>query len=605
MTDIRDRYPARSFLLQKERRFLVRRADGAFDPTALRNAHTQLAFAPVDADVRTRLQKSVARLLCVGDAVKKGAWSYGDMEQAGRLNNAFGFPIVIEVPDGGTRSGTSKDGTKWETKLDGMSYGFLPDTIAADAEELDVIVGKDITAPMAFVIDQGDECKLALGYANAQDARGVYEKNWTAGMLKEMYEIPMEVVRALLGASPASLAKSIYAAKRMSGMSAGTVIMSNGEVIGAIKKNVGQDNRTDSASMSMEQLRDLALKPLRARLVPDVPASTPAYQVDIWIVDTYDDILVYSYQNELWRIGYALVGSDVSLVGDPVRVKRTYEDVAKSAMVQPVNKARKPEVLVEIATSWQGAEQLKPLLENIHKLGAPKHSFGIIADETTTGGSLECKSGAKVRLGSWDGDGAAWMEIHQIRKLDDESTKSAMNVGMFAGGGAKLPGQAQAQNNEDERSAQFKSRVWNAFTFLDPKRMSLTSDERVEKTVDEKPMTVWGVVLESEPNDGAGDLHRETYGPEFVINTAYDFNAWYMNLDDQHGEFIPPNRAVIIESYVTKQAEQWGARTVKPITWIMGVRIYCPELKKQILSGAKTGLSIEGFAERVPNTAAA
>jgi hypothetical protein len=165
---LRERYPASSFLLQKDRRFLVKRTDGSFDPVALRNAHVQLAFAPVDSDTRTRLQKSVARLLCVGDAVKKGAWSYGDMEAAGKLHTGFGFPVVIEVPDGGTRSGTSKDGTTWETKLNGMSYGFLPDTIAADAEELDAIVGKDITAPMAFVIDQGDECKLALGYANAQ-----------------------------------------------------------------------------------------------------------------------------------------------------------------------------------------------------------------------------------------------------------------------------------------------------------------------------------------------------------------------------------------------------------------------------------------------------
>jgi hypothetical protein len=495
--------------LQKDRRFLVKRTDGSFDPVALRNAHVQLAFAPVDSDTRTRLQKSVARLLCVGDAVKKGAWSYGDMEAAGKLHTGFGFPVVIEVPDGGTRSGTSKDGTTWETKLNGMSYGFLPDTIAADAEELDAIVGKDITAPMAFVIDQGDECKLALGYANAQDARGVYEKNWPAGMLKEMYEVPMDVVRALLGASPSSLAKSIYAAKRMSGMSGGTVVVNGGEVIGEIRKNVGQDSRKNVTAISMEQLRDVAVKLLRDRLAPDVPSSTPAYQVDIWIVDTYDDVLVYSFQNELWRIGYSVAGTDVTLVDDPVRVNRTYEDVAKGAM----------------------------------------------------------------------------------------------DAGTFEGGGMKRSGQSQDATTAPVTSGMFeRDKIAALYKHRTKRDVQFVS---VRKAAEDKPMLVYGVVLEPEPNNGAGDLHRETYDETFVRETAHDFCAWYMNLDDQHEEFLPPSKAVVVETYTTKQPEQWAERLVKAASWIVGIRVHDPELKRQILAGEKKGLSIEGFAERVPNTQSA
>lgn len=613
MIDIRDRYPARAFLLQKERRFLVRRADGAFDPTALRNAHTQLAFAPVDADMRTRLQKSVARLLCVGDSVKKGAWTNADMEQSGRLTNAFGFPIVIEVPDGGTRSGTSKDGTKWETKLDGMSYGFLPDTIAADAEELDVIVGKDITAPMAFVIDQGDECKLALGYASAQDARSVYEKNWPAGMLKEMYEVPMEVVRALLGVSPASLAKSIYATKRMSGMSAGTVVISNGEVIGEIRKSC-MDIRTSKSAgiLSMEQLRDLALKPLRARIVPDVPASTPAYQVDIWIVDTYDDMLVYSYQNELWRIGYALVGNDVSLVGDPVRVKRTYEDVAKSAM--------------DVGTFAGGGAKLagQAQAQNEEQY---KGKYDDIDFEIPKGVSEEAQRGLNWR--AEHGRGGTDVGVATARTLVGEQRVSPQKARHIAAyfprhevdkqGQGWSPGEDGFPSNGRIAWALWGGDAGRTWAEKLVEQMNIR-DERankshfqrdvqlvpVEKALSEepgeKPMLVYGVVLEPEPNDGAGDLHRETYGEDFVRQTAHDYTAWYLNLDDQHGEFLPPNRAVVVESYVTKQEEQWGGRTCKRGSWVLGVRIYCPELKKQILAGAKTGLSIEGYAERIPNT---
>jgi hypothetical protein len=518
---LRERYPASSFLLQKERRFLVKRTDGSFDPIALRNAHTQLAFAPVDADVRVRLQKSVARLLCVGDAVKKDAWAYGDIEAAGKLHTGFGFPIVIEVLDGGTRSGTSKDGTKWETKLDGMSYGFLPDTIAADAEELDAIVGKDITAPMAFVIDQGDECKLALGYANAQDARGAYEKNWPAGMLKEMFEVPMEVVRALLGASPSSLSNSVYAAKRMSGMSGGTVIVSNGEVIGEIRKSA-------------------------------LPAPRPA-----------------------------------DLVQEPL-------NVAMKARAERVRKS------LDGARSYQG--EVTSIDDHPGLAGHPARSAPLsfrYDDPTEMGGwlgEIEAPDGLWIAFVDTTGHVLMWT----ARGPNGDIIGAPVSFMR-----PELAVSAQTKT-ENERSTAHKSRVLRAFKFLDPlSQKATTAITPIEKSTDDKPMLVWGVILESEPNNGAGDLHRETYGDEFVINTAYDFNAWYLNLDDQHGEFIPPNKAVIIESYVTKQAEQWGERTVKAITWIMGIRIYDSELKRQILAGEKTGLSIEGFAERVPNTAAA
>jgi hypothetical protein len=602
MSDLRERYPARSFLLQKERRFLVRRTDGSFDPVALKNAHAQLAFAPIEPDARTRLQKSITRVLCVGDAVKKGAWSYSDLEAAGKLHTSFGFPIVIEVPDGGTRSGTSKDGTKWETKLDGMSYGFLPDTIAADAEELDAIVGKDITAPMAFVIDQGDECKLALGYATAQDARGAYEKNWPAGMLKEMFQVPMEVVRALLGVGPSSLSNAVYAAKRMSGMSGGTVVVTNGVVIGEIRKSV--------ADVSMEQLRDMALKPLRALLMPDVPASTPAYQVDIWIVDTYDDTLVYSYQSELWRIAYRIVGDAVVLAGDPIRVKRTYEAATlqtKSAM--------------DVGSFVGGVKLPAQSTEDAH---AHKGRYDDIDFSIPNGVAEEAQRGLDWR--AEHGRGGTDVGVATARTLVSEKNVSPQKARHIAEYFPRHEVDKKGEGyNPDEPGFPSNGRIawalWGgdagrAWSEKLVEQMNLRDDRanksrfqrdiqlvHVAKAADEaKPLLVYSVVLEPEPNDGAGDLHRETYSEDFVRQTAHDYTAWYLNLDDQHGEFLPATRAVVVESYVTKQEEQWGERVVKKGTWIMGIRIYCPELKRQILAGEKTGLSIEGFAERVPNT---
>lgn len=511
---LRERYPASSFLLPRERKFLVKRTDGSFDPGALRNAHAQLAFAPVDADVRVRLQKSVARLLCVGDAVKKDAWSYGDMEEAGKLHTGFGFPIVIEVLDGGTRSGTSKDGTKWETKLDGMSYGFLPDTIAADAEELDAIVGKDITAPMAFVIDQGDECKLALGYANAQDARSVYEKNWPAGMMKAMFEVPMEVVRALLGCGPASLAKSIHAAKRMSWMSGGTVVMSNGEVIGEIRKSAMDGGTFEGGGAKLpgqaQDPLDAALKARAERARKSLDGAR-------------------SYQGEVTSIN-----DHPELAGHP----------ARSAPL-----------------SWR------------------------YDDPTAVGGwlgAIEPPDGSWIAFVDTTGRVLMWT----AREPDGGIIGAPVSF--------MRPDLAASSSGMIERArieAMYKHRTKRDVEFVD-----------VRKAADDKPMLVFGVVLEPEPNNGAGDLHRETYDAMFVRDTAHDFCAWYMNLDDQHEEFLPPSKAVVVETYTTKQPEQWAERLVKTGSWILGIRIYDPELKRQIQAGEKTGLSIEGFAERIPNT---
>lgn len=408
--DIRQRYPRRAFLL-KDKRLMVRRGNGELDPTALRKALDLLPrYGDVDPMERQRLQKAVTRVLCVGDVVRKGAWSFGDLEAAGRLHTKFGFPVVVEVFEGEKRTGTDKNGERWEHELKGMAYGFLPDTIAADEEELDVILGKDITAPLAFVLDQGDEIKLALGYSSIEEAQRIYCDNWPPNLLKGVYEVPMGLVRALLCAEPGTLSKAIKAAIQTSAV----VVMDAGEVVGTI-------------------------------------------------------------------------------------------------------------------------------------------------------------------------------------------TKGVMGVGGFSGGGEVLPAQA-GELEEDDGVTEEKDRgrpqpgtgTSHAMKFLP-----------VEKAAEGRPFIVYGVVLEPEPNQGAGDLHRETYSVETVRDTAHEFTAFHMNLDDQHGEFLPPTKAAVVESYLTKAPEIWGARTVPAGSWVMGIRVFDAELQRQILAGEKTGLSIEGFAQRVPNVPAA
>lgn len=621
--DIRDRYPASAFLLRKERKFLVRRVDGSFDPKALRTAHTLLGtYTSLDVAKRARLQKSVARLLCVGDAVNKGAWSFGDLDAAGKLHTGFGFPIVIEVADGDVRSGIGKDGTKWEKKLNGMSYGFLPDTMAADAEELDVIVGKEITAPMAFVLDQGDEIKLALGYATAQDARDAYEKNWPAGMLKGMYEVPMSLVRALLGASePATLAKTLKSALTTGAL---MVMSVSGDVLGAITKSATPAPRP--ADLMQEPL-DAALKAhsMRMRKMLDGARS---YQGDVTSIDDHPELaghparslpLSYRYSNpadvggwlgviephdESWIAFVDLTGRvllwtkrepDGGIIGAPVSFTRPefatddepasskgssvlarkgrYDDIDFSIPKGVAEEAQRgldwraehgrggTDVGVATARTLVGEQRVSPDKARHVAEYFPRHEVDS-KGQGYSPGEDGFPSNGRIAWALWGGDaGRAWSEklVEQMRSRDEAANKSRFS--------------------------------------------HLVDVLPVVKSVDgEREFVAFGVVLEPEPNNGAGDLHRETYSEDFVRQTAHDYTAYFMNLDDQHGEFLPLTKAVVVESYIARQPEEWGARTVKKGSWILGVRVTDPALKTQILSGAKTGLSIEGFAERVPNT---
>jgi hypothetical protein len=79
-----------------------------------------------------------------------------------------------------TRSGTSKSGKKWSTRMKN-SYGYIKQTESeADGDHIDVFLNDDDPIyEKAFVIDQVDpetgdfdEHKTMLWFANADEAKG-------------------------------------------------------------------------------------------------------------------------------------------------------------------------------------------------------------------------------------------------------------------------------------------------------------------------------------------------------------------------------------------------------------------------------------------------
>lgn len=97
-----------------------------------------------------------------------------------------GIIVYVETAKGQTRSGVDETGRKWSVKMP-YHYGELPWTHGADGEPIDVCVGDDPNAPMAYVIQQKffhsteeqvegsfDESKVFLGYESRDAALKAY-----------------------------------------------------------------------------------------------------------------------------------------------------------------------------------------------------------------------------------------------------------------------------------------------------------------------------------------------------------------------------------------------------------------------------------------------
>ena len=112
-----------------------------------------------------------------------------------------GFDVTIENAKGSKRSGTSKDGEKWEVKMP-AHYGYFRKTTGADEEQVDVYVGGNLNSNMVFVVDQQDadtkefdEHKVMMGFGNQAAAQKAYEAGFSdnrgAERIQEITAIPL------------------------------------------------------------------------------------------------------------------------------------------------------------------------------------------------------------------------------------------------------------------------------------------------------------------------------------------------------------------------------------------------------------------------------
>lgn len=96
-----------------------------------------------------------------------------------------GIPIAIENKEGSVRKWTDVNGDTGETKMQGVSYGYVKGTTGADEDEIDVFIGPDPRASNVYVIEQQnphngtyDEQKCFLGFPSQAKAERVYRLHY-------------------------------------------------------------------------------------------------------------------------------------------------------------------------------------------------------------------------------------------------------------------------------------------------------------------------------------------------------------------------------------------------------------------------------------------
>jgi len=216
-------YPKSSFLVRGQTpRLRVLDERGRPDPSAIRMATMLLPVVPdMDAETKERADQALCRLsLAISPVVQvaKGVVGFGDLEAAGLSVDFQGIPIIIEHPKGATRSGTSPEGTAWSCVMQ-APYGFIPQTVAADGEEMDVYIGPDPLAPNAFLIHQvtpdgtRDELKLMLGFQDAGEASRCYLAHVPAWAFGGVSVVPVALLTGLLNIEPDTIRLTYKAAQ--------------------------------------------------------------------------------------------------------------------------------------------------------------------------------------------------------------------------------------------------------------------------------------------------------------------------------------------------------------------------------------------------------
>jgi len=137
----------------------------------------------------------------------------------------------------------------------------------------------------------------------------------------------------------------------------------------------------------------------------------------------------------------------------------------------------------------------------------------------------------------------------------------------------------------------------------EPVVKSASGAGRVEKRVrllkSAEERYVLGVVLEPTLELNKPDSQGDVYSAEDVRQAAFNFMQKHQTMGIQHEE-AAGGKIRILESWIQRDNTTIDGQEIAAGTWLMGVRIVDDELWAAVKSGAFTGFSIGGVAQRTP-----
>ena len=104
---------------------------------------------------------------------------------------------------------------------------------------------------------------------------------------------------------------------------------------------------------------------------------------------------------------------------------------------------------------------------------------------------------------------------------------------------------------------------------------------------------VTGIVLEPETVDAQGDI----YSADEVRWAMYTFMESFQNVGRQHNELVNYGCAVV-ECWVQRDDTVMESHPIKAGTWMLTLRVMSDEIWADVKSGALSGFSIGGFAQK-------
>lgn len=615
-------YPPDAYLLRTEKRYRWRDAAGRVDLAALSLTAKLLPTADLMPAHRERLGRVV-------DRVQKAAVAYAELAKVGFLDERFGFPIIVEVPDGGTRRGVSETGEVWESVFTGASYGFLPDTISRDAEELDVIAGPETSAPNVFIVgfvkpvpkdmDSAgsvlDEYKIFIGFRDYESAQACARANWPPERIGTIQTMPMEVLRGLLNFD---LEEGMVQKALAIAVQDGLIVTSpNGVVIGKVTKcfpaapaavqkgaistatfiNGGLRLPSQGSPRIMRGKIHDALTAKTNRCAKALDSST-AYQGHTRALSEFPDLsshpaltsqLTWEYDDPTdvggWRgaiepddeswicfvdvNGRALLWlqreDDGGIVGEPVEFVRPDLVAPHGSVVNALWSTAYENTLPDSAFLY-----IEP--------GGEKDAEGKTVPR-------------KLRHFVYRDDTGA-IDLPHLRNAIARAPQ------------ANLPQDVIARVQEEGRklleseNAKTKKAAEKIAVRMCPVAKGLDASTPIDRRI------VYGVVLEPEPFGGRGDGHDETYGPDVIRRAAYNWLGSFANLNDSHGRFLSKQEIVPVESFIAPVEFTIGGTVVPQGAWVVAAKICSDVLWGRVISGELSAWSIEGHATRQCTTCA-